>query len=412
MDSSASYVSHLAILGSTGSIGTQALDVIRKNVGRHVVLTLAAREANDTLIAQIKEFCPKFVSVKDEATAASLRRTLLAAGVRPPEIAFGEEGIIQAATFDGVQTAIVAVTGFAALPPVCAAIRRGVHLALANKESLVAGGDLIREALNQSSSVIVPVDSEHSSIFQCLNRRGLAVKPKQITITASGGPFLNTPLNHFSKITAREAIRHPRWNMGAKISVDSATLMNKGLEVIEAAELFALSADEISVLIHPQSIVHGLVEYQEGTTIAALYQPDMRVPIAFALSYLSVPTPAVTPGTAPLESGTIGLNLLNGPLTFSKPDPERFPALSLCYHALRLGRAHCVTLNAVNEVAVAEFLRERIGFNDIIKVLEKVLESRAVSQLRPENLRSFSQVMELDAEARIWANGAICEIGV
>ena len=366
-------IGSIAILGSTGSIGTQTLAVVREERTPIPVVALAAGKNIDLLIEQIVEFRPFTVSVENSDAAERLRSELSARGLTP-KILFGDEGVCEVATHRDAHTVVAAMTGFAALNPVLAAIAAGKHIAVANKECLVAGGELIRAALKRSSSAIVPVDSEHSSIFQCLRRRGLDSPVRRIILTASGGPFLKATPAELAAVTPAQAIKHPRWKMGAKISVDSATLMNKGLEVIEAAVLFSLPGEQIEVLIHPESVIHGLVEYGEGSVIAALFETDMRVPIAFALQYLRSEDPNRAPGAATYRSGVAPLDLAKrGSLTFATPDLSRFPALGLAYKALQMGGLAPAVLNAANEVAVAAFLSEQIGFLAIPDLVAKTL---------------------------------------
>ena len=390
-------VGSVAILGSTGSIGTQTLDVIRRESARLSVVALAAGRNLDLLIRQILEFRPLAVSVESEESAANLRAQLAELSLPSiPEIGWGAEGLRLVATHPAAHTVVAALTGFAALEPVLAAIAAEKHIAIANKECLVAAGGLIRAALSRSRSMVVPVDSEHSSIFQCLRRRGLDGEVTRVVLTASGGPFLHASNEQLEAVTPDQAIKHPRWKMGAKISVDSATLMNKGLEVIEAAVLFELPPERIEVLIHPESIVHGLVEYGEGSVIAAMFETDMRVPIAFALQYLHSSDPRHRPGDVTFRSGVVGLDLARrGTLSFSKPDLQRFPALGLAYDALAQGGLSPTVLNAANEVAVDAFLSEKIGFLGIARVVAKTL-----SDFPNQPLEGIDSILQADAWGR------------
>jgi 1-deoxy-D-xylulose-5-phosphate reductoisomerase len=385
----------LAVLGSTGSIGRQTLDVVRSNPGRFHIAALSARANVALLLEQINEFQPELAVVGDETAAAELRQ---AVGGRL-RVESGRGGLCAAASLEGVHTVVDAVVGFEGLFPALAAISSGKDLALANKESLAAGGPLLREALAHSSSELFPVDSEHSSIYQCLNRRGRPESVRRVFLTASGGPFLHLPLEQFADVRPEDAIRHPRWNMGPKISVDSATLMNKGLEVIEASMLFQLPGEKIHVLIHPESVVHGLVEYDEGTQLAALFSTDMRVPIAYALKCASSSGSAVS-----LSSGVSFLDLAaQGTLHFFAPDMKRFPALALCYQALEEGGTAPAVLNAANEIAVENFLHRQLPFSAIVQVVERTLQVHEVRKIK-----CIEDVISTDAEARACAS-KLCE---
>lgn len=384
----------LAVLGSTGSIGTQTLDVVRRNPGCYTVPVLTAGKNLALLEQQIAELKPLFVAVCDAEDAAAIRPRL----PRGTELGVGEEGMRAAAVHPAADTVVAAIMGYAALHPVLAAIEAGKNIALANKECLVAAGPLVREALARSSATVVPVDSEHSSIFQCLLRRGRSERIERITLTASGGPFLRTPAAELAAVTPEQAVNHPRWRMGAKISVDSATLMNKGLEVIEAAMLFDLPGERIDVLVHPESLVHGFVEYGDGAVLAALFEPDMRVPIAYALSYLRAPrlgTAADGPAGT-MSSGVTPLALARrGAIHFEQPDHEKFPLLQLAYAALRSGGTAPTVLNAANEIAVSAFLDRQIRFTDIPLVVGETLQSY------PGNhLRTIADIVEADSLAR------------
>lgn len=361
---------NLAILGSTGSIGRQTLEVLRANQAQFRVIALTAYNNIKLLVEQAKIFHPQLVVVGTEASAKEAKAELGTSC----EVLWGEEALCQAVALESVHTVVGGIVGFACLKPVFAAIKAQKHLALANKECLVAAGELVKQALQKSKSVLVPVDSEHSSIFQCLLGRGQGNEIRRIVLTASGGPFWEWSLEQMKKITPEQAVRHPRWAMGAKISVDSATLMNKGLEVIEASWLFSLPGSKIEAIIHPQSVVHGFIEYEDKTVIACLYDTDMRSPISFALGYLYSEEPAMHPGTrinnnlvSPLDLGARGV------LQFVNPDLERFRALKLCYQALEEGKTAPTVLNAANEIAVAAFLEHRIAFTEIALIVEETL---------------------------------------
>ena len=386
-----SSVGSLAILGSTGSIGTQTLDVVRANGDAFTVCALAAGRNIELLIRQVEEFSPQLVSVQDESDVDVVKQRI----GRRCKVVCGKSGLCEVATYPDAHTIVNAVVGFSGLEPLLASISSGKHVALANKESLVAGGSLIKSALANSSSVIVPVDSEHNSIFQCLMARGREGL-RRIGITASGGPFFRFSKEQLAEVTPEQAVKHPRWNMGQKISVDSATLMNKGLEVIEAAMLFEVSADKMSVLIHPQSIMHGFVEYDDGSVIAALFETDMRVPIAFALSYLRSEDPKLHLNHVTYKSNVSFLDLAKKEkLEFFSPDFEKFPALSLCYEALRIGKSMPLIVNAANEEAVCAFLNHRVPFNQITNIVESVMLRHTVTVVN-----DLKQIFELNSWAR------------
>lgn len=391
-------IGNLCVLGSTGSIGRQTLDVVRANPERFRVISLAAHANVEQIVEQAREFRPDFVALSDKDAAREAERRLGSEF----NIGGGEEAVLHAATLASVHTVVAAIVGFAGLEPVLAAIGQGKHIALANKESLVAGGPLVQKLLKESSSVVVPVDSEHNSVFQCLLARGNTKSLRRIILTASGGPFLNMEREALVKARPVEAVRHPRWNMGAKISVDSATLMNKGLEVIEASVLFDLPGEQVEVLIHPQSLVHGFVEYLDGTVLAALFETDMRVPISFALSYLLSDDPRFSPGCQAVSSGVSFLDLAaKGDLQFFAPDREKFPALALCYQALETGGTMPAVVNAANEVAVNAYLREEIGFTEIHEVIVEVMGQHSSS-----DPRTVEDVVIADSWARDCASKA------
>lgn len=398
---------NLAILGSTGSVGSQSLEVLRHNPGMFKVEVLAAGRNIEVLAAQVEELKPRTVVVSDEDSrqkfaATPAGRSFLQCG----RVLTGPAGLSEAVTLPEVDAVVVAITGFAAFQPLIDALRAGKHLAVANKECFVAGGRILQAAMAASDSLVVPVDSEHSSVYQCLSRRGSPEAVRRVIITASGGPFLDTPLEQLSSVTPEMAVRHPRWNMGKKISVDSATLMNKGLEVIEASVLFALPPDQIEVLINPQSIVHGLVEYDDGTTLAALYMPDMKVPIAYALKVIAARASGL-PSGASLPAMASGHSLLDlarlGTLRFLDPDPERFPALPLCYRALAIGDGAEAVLSAANEVAVAAFLDGQIGYGEIVPAVDAAVTAWE-SAKHAHSMREISDVILVDSWGRKFAS--------
>ena len=355
----------LSILGSTGSIGCNVLNIVEKFPQELTVTALTAK-ANLTLLArQIERFRPELVVVFDEIRAQQLRDDFVSAN--DVEILFGEEGYRTAASLEAVDMSVMAMVGAAGLGPTLAAIDAGKNVALANKETLVMAGDIVMQRAARQGVKILPIDSEHSAIFQCLQGERQEDVDK-ILLTASGGPFLNRPKEKFADITLAEALNHPNWQMGRKITIDSATLMNKGLEVLEARCLFGVSRQMIEVVIHPQSVVHSIVAYQHGSIIAQLGIPDMKVAIAYALTY-----PQRLPLKQPLPKFDAGQAL-----TFERPDTDKFPCLNLAFKACEIGGTLPAVLNAANEVAVNGFLNQTIGFVDIAMVIEQTMNQHAV----------------------------------
>ena len=375
----------VSLVGSTGSIGTQAIDVVEAEPGRFRVTALAAQRSVDTLVAQAARLRPELVAIGEESLAADLARRLPAG----TEVLAGEKGLVAAAqTADVVVNAVV---GFAGLPVTLAALESGRRLALANKESLIAGAPVVQPARRTEGALLVPIDSEHCAIHQCLARSGDA-ELARLLITASGGPFRGRQRDELASISVTEALAHPTWQMGPKITVDSSTLMNKGLEVIEAHELFFVPYERIDVVVHPQSIVHSMVELVDGSTIAQLSLPDMRLPIGYALCYperLSIPFGAIDWATTTS-------------LTFEQPDRATFACLDLAYEAGRAGGGAPAWLNAANEVAVAAFLEERLKWLDIAAVVAETL-----GQWDRSPLRSVDDVLAADAAARRCAAEAV-----
>ncbi len=373
---------NLSVLGSTGSIGTRALDIVRMHPDRFNVTCLCAGENIDLLARQIEEFNPKLVSVIDEARAFELSERIR--GSQKPDIVFGENGYAQAASHPDADIALLAMVGAAGLKPALAAIEAEKRIALANKETLVMAGELVMAKAKKKNVQILPVDSEHSAIFQSLmgNRQK---DLKKIFLTASGGPFRNTPFEAFKDITLEDALNHPTWTMGRKITIDSATLMNKGLEIIEAVHLFDVTPNQVEVLVHPQSIVHSMVGYKDGSVIAQMGQPDMKGAIAYALSL---------PSRLNLDMDFPDFKKL-GALTFEKPDKKKFPSLLFAFEAcIQKGTLPCV-MNAANEAAVAAFLEKRIQFTDIFKLIAQTMEVHT----RIDN-PDLSGIIEADQWAR------------
>lgn len=370
----------IALLGATGSIGRQTLEVARE-----LGLTVAALTAHtniDLLERQARQFRPRLAAVYDAAAAAVLRDRLSDTDI---EVLAGEEGLLAAATLAEADTLVTAVMGSVGLAPTLAAIRQGKRIALANKETLVCAGELVMSAAAEYGAEIIPVDSEHSAVFQCLQGCRDRGEVRRILLTCSGGPFYGKTHDQLEHVTAADALRHPNWHMGAKITIDSATLMNKGLEVIEAMRLYALPVEQVQPVIHRQSIVHSLVEFRDGALLAQLGTPDMKLPIRYALTY---PYRAETPD-APLDL------LQCGALTFAAPDEDAFPCLRLARQCGKTGGTSCAILNGANEAAVALFLRGDIGFNDIHRCVECAL-SRVAVKYQP----SLADILEADRAAR------------
>jgi 1-deoxy-D-xylulose-5-phosphate reductoisomerase len=388
----------VTVLGSTGSIGVSTLDVVshaRKAYGEHAmpVEALTAQSNVDGLIKQAQAVRPKVAVIGDEALYGRLKEGLGGTGI---EAASGRAAVIEAAARSS-DTVMVAIMGAAALEPALAAVARNATVALANKECIVAAGAVFHRALANSTAAVIPVDSEHNAVFQVLNGEG-AKEVEKVTLTASGGPFRDWSLEQMAVCTVEQAVAHPNWSMGAKISVDSATLMNKGLELIEAHFLFALPPEKLDVLVHPQSIVHCLVSYEDGSTLAHLSAPDMRTPIAHALAW---PRRIASPSRR-LDLAAVGQ------LTFRKPDHERFRCLGLAMDAMRIGRLAPTILNAANEVAVDAFLKKRIGFLDISRVVESTLAESPEANATADTLDG---VLAADARARERA-GVVCRRAV
>ena len=370
----------VSILGATGSIGRSTLDLIERNAERYEVLALTANREVDALAAAARRAHAKVAVIADESLLPRLRDLLAGSSV---EARAGQDAVMEAAAA-GADWTMAAIVGTAGLRPVMAAVEQGRTVALANKEALVSAGEVMIRAARESGTCLLPVDSEHNAIFQCFDSaRPSAVS--RITLTASGGPFLDKSLEEMRVATPEQAVKHPNWSMGAKISIDSATLMNKGLELIEAFHLFPLPAEAFSAIIHPQSVVHSLVEYVDGSVLAQMGSADMRIPIAHALAW---PERMETPCKR-LDLAEIGT------LRFEAPDLDRFPALGLAQEALKAGGARAAVLNAANEIAVAAYLDKRIGFLDIAAIVAKTLES-----FDPPAPASLDEVMAVDAEAR------------
>jgi len=357
----------LSILGSTGSIGRNTLRIAEKFPEKFVVKALAAGKNTALLADQITKFQPELAVVYDEALARELE-SVLPAGTGT-DIMYGSDGYRAAATIVDVDMVVTAVVGAAGLLPTLAAIEAGKDIALANKETLVMAGELVMAKAGEKKVRILPVDSEHSAIFQCLNGNRRADLDK-ILLTASGGPFLNSPADAFRTFSAADALKHPNWQMGSKITIDSATLMNKGLEVIEAKWLFGVSLEQIEVVVHPQSIIHSMVSYRDGSIMAQLGIPEMKVAIAYALSY-----PERLPLGQPLPDFAA-----TGSLTFQAPDTQKFPCLKLAFRAAEAGDTMPAVLNAANEVAVQAFLKKELAFDRIAEVVAQTMEKHRITR--------------------------------
>jgi 1-deoxy-D-xylulose-5-phosphate reductoisomerase len=377
----------LAVLGSTGSIGQSTLAVAAEHPEEFALVGLAAGKNVPLLAEQIRQFKPALVSVQDEAAAAQLRE--LVAPDLAPEILVGRAGALAVATAPGAEMVISAMVGAVGLEPTLAAIRAGLPVGLANKEILVAAGPLVMSLARERRVPLLPVDSEHSAIFQALHGQRRA-DVRRLWLTASGGPFRSWEAARLAEVSPAQALKHPNWNMGAKITIDSATMMNKALEVIEASVLFGLPVERIEVYIHPQSIIHSLVEFVDGSVLAQMGVPDMRLPIAYALSY---------PRRLPLNSPPLDLCRI-ARLTFERPDLNRFPGLALGYAAAKSGGTMPAVLNAANEVAVAAFLKGRLKFLDIPRVVEQTMAAHV-----PQALTDLEQVLAVNAWAREFAEG-------
>jgi 1-deoxy-D-xylulose-5-phosphate reductoisomerase len=389
----------LTILGSTGSIGVSTLDVVRRHPDKYAVVALCGHTQIDRLFSQCIEFMPAFAVVRDEALASELSNRLRAAGSLT-RVEFGPKALVKMAELPEVETIMAAIVGAAGLPSTLAAAIAGKRVLLANKEALVMAGPVFMRAVKEHGAVLLPIDSEHNAIFQSLPRyyagdmAGCGVR--NLLLTASGGPFRNTPLSDLEHVTPDQACAHPKWAMGRKISVDSATMMNKGLEMIEAHWLFNVPPENIQVVIHPQSIVHSLVQYVDGSVIAELGNPDMRTPIAHALAYPD----RVDAGVAPLDLFEVSM------LQFERPCEDRFPCLRLAFNALQHGESAPTILNAANEVAVQSFLEGALAYLSIPRVIEAVM-----GRCTLRRLESLDDVLAADMDARVAAQQVVRELG-
>jgi len=379
----------LCILGATGSIGVSTLDVVARHPDKYNVVALTANTNIDTLFEQCSEHRPKYVVVVDEEKSELFKNKIKGSALANIEVRSGSEALAFVSTLDSVDSVMAAIVGAAGLLPSLAAAKAGKTVLLANKEALVMSGDIFMQAVHDSGAVLLPIDSEHNAIFQCMpagyKAGDTAKQARRILLTASGGPFRETPVDELHDVTVEQAVAHPKWDMGRKISVDSATMMNKGLELIEACLLFNMSPDDIQVVIHKQSIIHSMVDYVDGSVLAQMGNPDMRVPIAHAMAW-----------PERFESGVEPLNIFDvRQMDFEEPDLQRFPCLRLAYQAIKAGGIMPTVLNAANEIAVDEFLNERVKFTDIPIIIENCM-----SKFTPSVADSLEAVLEADKEAR------------
>ncbi|HEV3199248.1 MAG TPA: 1-deoxy-D-xylulose-5-phosphate reductoisomerase [Bryobacteraceae bacterium] len=380
----------LTVLGSTGSIGTNTLDVVRRSRHQYQVYALAAGQNVDILVSQILEFRPKVAIVATSEALSRLSQRLVATGLPRaewPELGYGDQARVQVATATEVDTVISAIVGVRGLEATYEAIRKGKRVGLANKEVLVSGGKLVMEAVREYGAELVPVDSEHNGAHQCL-RAGNRKEVSKLILTASGGPFRNTPRESLAHVTPKQALNHPTWRMGNRITIDCATLMNKGFEVIEACWLFDFSPSDVEVVIHPQSTVHAMIEYRDGSVLAQISATDMRMPIQYALTYpdrCEAPVPKIDWAQARTWE-------------FLPPDFDKFPLLRLAYQCQEAGGSATCTLNAADEIAVEAFLQDAIGFSSIYEVVSETL-----SRMPVRNPRTIGDILEIDQESRTLA---------
>jgi len=381
---------HLCILGSTGSIGTSTLSIVERYPQRFAVASLAAGRNLDLAFAQCRQWRPQLISVATEELAGELSSRLKAAGLTDTEVVYGTAGTVRAATLPEVDFVVSAIVGLAGLEATHAAVAAGKQVGLANKEAMVAAGEILTRLARDRKVPLLPIDSEHNAIHQCL-RGGSPAEVRRIWLTASGGPFRQLPADQFQHITVEQALRHPTWVMGRRVTIDSATLLNKGLEIIEACRLFDLPPSAVRVTVHPQSAVHSLVEFVDGSILAQISITDMRLPILYALSF-----PERVPSELTFDMATLGQ------LSFEPPDFARFPCLRLAYQAAETGGAACIALNAADEVAVEAFLEGTIPFTSIPRTIEAVLE--VTPSRHPETIQ---EVLQLDLEARRMAHRVV-----
>lgn len=389
----------ICILGATGSIGVSTLDVVARHPHLYKAIVLTANKNIELLYEQCLVHHPEYVVVVDEAKAAAFSEQLINSPIADIKVLSGTQSLEFVATLDSVDSVMAAIVGAAGLLPSLAAAKAGKIILLANKEALVMSGDIFMQAVSESGAQLLPIDSEHNAIFQCMPagyKSGMHAKQaRRILLTASGGPFREMPIEQLVNVTPAQAVAHPNWDMGKKISVDSATMMNKGLEMIEACILFAMTPDQIQVVIHPQSIIHSMVDYVDGTVLAQMGNPDMRVPIAYSMAWPDR-----------FESGVEPLNIFDvARMDFSEANLERFPCLRLAYEAIHKGGIMPTVLNAANEIAVDAFLNEHIRFTDIPVIIERCMEKFTVIPAK-----TLAIILETDEQARVISKQIIAEI--
>ncbi len=383
----------IAIIGSTGSVGRNTLKVVDYLDGELQVVGLAANQSVTVLAEQAARYRPHTVALADSSQVDSFRKECAALGIEAPQVLDGAEGLRSLASATDVDVVVSAAVGAAGLEPTYAALTSGKRVALANKEAMVIAGELLRKTANENGGIILPVDSEHNAIDQCL-RAGQSQEVRRLILTASGGPFLNRPISEFGNVTPEEALEHPTWKMGPRITVDSATLMNKGFEIIEARWLFDIRASSVDVLIHPQSVVHSMVEFVDGSIVAQFGTADMRGPIQYALTY---PERKVSPVPS-LDWAALPA------LEFQEPDRTKFPAISMAYRAIEIGGTAPAVLNAADEVAVEAFLDRRISFSEVTRVIATVLDAH-----EPGPADTVTRVLAADGWARDYARQITAE---
>ncbi|REL32399.1 1-deoxy-D-xylulose-5-phosphate reductoisomerase [Thalassotalea euphylliae] len=394
----------LCILGSTGSIGESTLDIVRRHPERFTVISMSANSRVENMLAQCIEFKPQYVVMGCQETATKLSTLLVENGIANIDVSYGEQALCDIASSDQVDTVMAAIVGSSGLMPTLSAVKTGKRVLLANKESLVTSGQIFIDAVKASGAKLLPIDSEHNAIFQCLpefeqHRPGecqLADNGiSKILLTGSGGPFRTKPVSELADVTPEQAVAHPNWDMGKKISVDSATMMNKGLEFIEAKWLFNVEPSQIQVVLHPQSTIHSMVQYKDGSVIAQMGNPDMRTPIAHAMAY-----------PERIDAGVEPLDFFNTkPFEFEAVDFERYPNLKLAIDACSQGQAACTALNAANEIAVEAFLNYQIKFTDIFRINEL-----SVQQFVSQQVTTIDDVISLDANVRVYAKDQLAKL--
>lgn len=386
----------LCILGATGSIGVSTLDVVARHPDRYRVIALTANTNIDVLFEQCLQHRPQYVVVVNQDKAAQFQQKISASDIADIQVLSGADALQTVATLDQVDSVMAAIVGAAGLLPTLAAAKAGKTILLANKEALVMSGDIFMQAVRDSGAHLLPIDSEHNAIFQCMpggyEAGAKAPQARRILLTASGGPFRETPVSELHDVTPDQAVAHPKWDMGRKISVDSATMMNKGLELIEACLLFNMEPEAIQVVIHKQSIIHSMVDYVDGSVLAQMGNPDMRIPIAHAMAWPD----RFDSGVEPLDIFAVGQ------MDFEPPSYERFPCLRLAYEAIKAGGVMPAVLNAANEIAVESFLNEKIRFTDIAAVIEQTMQD-----FSPTSAQTLEQVLEADYQARQTAHNKI-----